>query len=213
MQQADSKRFHDPWLLYTWLLTTKGKFMVVGYITRKRKNREITERVYREIARCARRPDYYLHMNVPDTVMGRFEMISVVMVLFLRRAESGSEALRQLSGDVVDHFFAELDHSIRELGVGDLSVPKRMKKLARMFYGRAESYSGMLDSGNARGLAEALRRNIHPDTGTRGQGAVQDADMSRLAKAVIEIDDIFAHQDEQAILLGEMSLTARPAGS
>lgn len=181
--------------------------MMFGYFNRKRKNREITERTYREIARCARRPDYYSGMNVPDTVMGRFEMISIMMVLFLRRADRGSEALRQLSADVVDHFFAELDHSIRELGVGDLSVPKRMKKLARMFYGRAEAYTGLLDDRDSRGLAEALRRNIHPgaDAGDR------NADMDRLAGAVIEIDDVFSGQDERAILAGDMVLTGQPA--
>ncbi len=49
--------------------------------------------------------------------------------------------------DIVDAFFEDVDHSIRELGIGDMGVPKRMKKLARMFYGRANSYGEALDAG------------------------------------------------------------------
>src|SRR5690606_16700920 len=62
--------------------------------------------------------------------------------------------------DLVDTFFKQLDHSIRELGISDMGVAKRMKKLAKMFYGRAGSYGKALDDADEAALAEELRRNI-----------------------------------------------------
>ncbi len=66
---------------------------------------------------------------------------------------------------VLEAFFEDVDHSIRELGIGDTGVPKRMKKFARMFYGRANSYGEALEASDETALAEALSRNIHPDAG------------------------------------------------
>ena len=184
--------------------------MIFGYYSRNRKNREIVRTIYGQLTAAARNPHYYVDMNVPDTVMGRFEMISVMMILFLRRTGRASSPVQQLAQDVVDSFFAEIDHSIRELGVGDNSVPKRMKKLARMFYGRAETYGAALDAGDASVLAEALRRNIHP--GMSGDAAAEsDADMSLLAESVLSLDRELSGREEASILSGD--ILQRPAES
>ncbi len=171
--------------------------MIFGYINRKRRNREIVDAIYREITAAARNPVYFERMNVPDTVMGRFEMISIMMVLFLRRTKDASPAIQDLARDVVDAFFAEIDHSIRELGVGDNSVPKRMKKLARMFYGRLDSYASALDDGDTAALATALKRNIHPQQET--------ANMDELAEAMARLDGTIAGLPEEEILTGRLS--------
>lgn len=192
------------------IMARKGKHMIFGYYSRNRKNREIVRSIYGQLTAAARDPHYYVDMNVPDTVMGRFEMISVMMILFLRRTGRASSPVQQLAQDVVDSFFAEIDHSIRELGVGDNSVPKRMKKLARMFYGRAETYGAALDAGDASVLAEALRRNIHP--GMSGDAAAEsDADMSLLAESVLSLDRELSGREEASILSGD--ILQRPAES
>jgi len=129
----------------------------------KKANQALVEQQYLRITGAARSPVFYEAMDVPDTVMGRFEMISIHLVLYLRRTRSAGPAASGIAQDIVDAFFEDVDHSIRELGVGDLSVPKRMKKFARMFYGRAQSYGQALDEGDDAALAVALRRNIHPD--------------------------------------------------
>ena len=64
---------------------------------------------------------------------------------------------------LTDEFFLDVDHSLRELGISDMGVPKRIKKLARMFYGRAKSYSDALDAGDHEALAAAIGRNIRPE--------------------------------------------------
>lgn len=124
---------------------------------------KITASLYDQIVAAARQPVLYAEWGVPDTPLGRFEMVSLHLFLVLHRLRGQDGAPRELAQALTDRFFADLDHSIRELGVGDLSVPKRMKKLARMFYGRVVSYGETLEHGDGGQLGAALARNIRPD--------------------------------------------------
>jgi len=139
--------------------------MIWNLFKRKKANQALVERQYAEITAAARSPAFYESMGVPDTVMGRFEMISLHLFLYLRRTGSAGEATQGLAQEIVDAFFEDVDHSIRELGIGDMGVPKRMKKLAKMFYGRVTSYSQALDADDRQALTDALKRNIHPEVG------------------------------------------------
>lgn len=122
-----------------------------------RRNREIIDAIYADLVVLARQPVLYEEAGIPDTVMGRFEALSIHVFLFLRRCRD-EPALRPVAQDVVDRFIADIDRSIRELGVGDPSVPKRMRKLAGIFYERVKAYDPALDAEPGRGLlADALR--------------------------------------------------------
>jgi cytochrome b pre-mRNA-processing protein 3 len=123
----------------------------------------LVDGIYGQIVAAARQPALYADWNVPDTPLGRYEMIALHLFLFLHRVRGQKGPVAALAQDLTDRLFAELDHSIRELGVGDLGVPKRMKKLARMFYGRAGVYGDALDQRDAGALTAALARNIRPD--------------------------------------------------
>jgi cytochrome b pre-mRNA-processing protein 3 len=81
--------------------------------------------------------------------------------------EAGVEG-REAAQDITDEFFRDVEHSLRELGIGDQGVPRRMKKLARMFYGRAMAYGAALDAGDVAALADALARNVWPDADHAG---------------------------------------------
>ncbi len=120
-------------------------------------------RVYEAIVAAALQKRLYAQFQVPDTPLGRFEMLSLHVFLVLHRMKDGDAALVALAQDVADEFFKDVDHSLRELGIGDQGVPKRMKKLARMFYGRVTAYGTALDAGDGPALAAALTRNIRPD--------------------------------------------------
>ncbi len=126
-------------------------------------NRAITEALYASIVAAARQPLFYSDWNVPDTPLGRFEMLSLHMFLFQHRLRGETGASRELAQILIDEFFTDVDHSLRELGIGDLGMPKRMKKLARMFYGRTVAYADALERGDRAALAAALARNIRPD--------------------------------------------------
>lgn len=118
---------------------------------------------YETIVAAARQRQIFADWQVPDTALGRFESLSLHMILFLRRTKDASPELKGLGQEVVEEFFKDVDHSLRELGIGDGGVPKRMKKLARMFYGRAESYDAAIAANDVSGLAVALKRNISPE--------------------------------------------------
>lgn len=130
---------------------------------RRRDRRAIVDALYGEIVAAARRPGLYSDWHVPDTPLGRFEMMSLHFFLVLHRLRGEDGALREIAQELTDHFFLEVDHSLRELGIGDMGVPKRMKKLARMFYGRLAAYGEAVDRSDVAALAAALKRNIAPD--------------------------------------------------
>lgn len=126
-------------------------------------SRAITDALYSQIMAAARQPVLYSSWGVPDTPLGRFEMISLHMFLFQHRLHGEAGASREIAQELIDEFFAEVEQSLRELGIGDMGVPKRMKKLGRMFYGRTAAYADALSRGDRAALAEALRRNVRPD--------------------------------------------------
>ncbi|MDO1581776.1 ubiquinol-cytochrome C chaperone family protein [Rhizobium oryzicola] len=173
--------------------------MIFGLFGKKNRNRVIVERQYAALTSAARVPFFYSDLGVPDTVMGRFEMISAVMILFFRRTARSGVSGQELAQEIIDAFFEDVDHSIRELGVGDQSVPKRMKKLAGMFYGRVESYGKALDTADNAMLAEALQRNIHP-------GATEAPDMTGLARWMIEAEAALAEVPEDDIARGTLQM-------
>ena len=129
--------------------------MIFGLFRKKRQNQPIVDRQYASLTSAARDPFFYTDLGVPDTVMGRFEMLSIVMILFFRRTARSKTSGQELAQEIIDAFFQDLDHSIRELGIGDQGVPNRMKKLAGMFYGRLESYAAAL----TRPIARISRRH------------------------------------------------------
>lgn len=160
----------------------------------RRPNHQVTDTLYEAIVASARQPRFYSEWEVPDTPLGRFEMLSLHMFLFLERARGGSVALSELAQDLIDEFFKDVDHSLRELGIGDMGVPKRMKKLAKMFYGRAEAYRSALAAGDRAAFAAALARNVTPE---RDGSWPQAGDLAAYA----EHASAFLATQEEAVLL------------
>lgn len=167
-------------------------------------NRAITEALYGQIVAAARQPVFYSHWNVPDTPLGRFEMVSLHMFLFQHRLRGLDGMPGEIAQVLIDEFFMDVDHSLRELGISDVGVPKRMKKLAKMFYGRTTAYTEALDAGDRAALTAALARNVRPDAAEWPQAAA-------LADYVIEADGHLAAQDTAAIAAGRLDFPAAAA--
>lgn len=168
-------------------------------------NAEIVDAVYAQIVAAARQPAFYAEWDVPDTPLGRFEMVSAHVFLFLRRTRGEAGPLAQLSQELTDEFFKDVDHSLRELGIGDMGVPKRMKKLARMFYGRVESYATALEAGDMDALADALGRNVRPQVETWPQAR-------QLARYLMAADRHLRGQPGEALLAGDVRFPDIAAG-
>lgn len=127
---------------------------------RKGERRRHATRLYQTIVDQARRPEFYLRCGVPDTQTGRFEMICLHMFPLLRRLKNMGAAGAELGQATHDEMFADMDRSLREMGIGDLGVGKRVKKLASSLYGRIAAYEAGL-AGGENDLGEALRRNLY----------------------------------------------------
>jgi cytochrome b pre-mRNA-processing protein 3 len=117
--------------------------------------------LYGAIVAQARAGVFYQNYHVPDTVSGRFEMIVLHLVLLLRRLGLEGEQGRALGQDVFDHFCRDMDANLREMGVGDLSVPREMRGLGEAFYGRQQAYAAALAGADRAALPQALARNVY----------------------------------------------------
>src|SRR5947209_1171141 len=108
---------------------------------RTRGNRRVIEALHGRIVAAARNPALFLPpYAVPDSLEGRFDLLILLATLMVRRLESLPAPGREIAQGVVDCLFQHLDRALREMGVGDLAVPKRMKKLAGDFGGRSAAY-------------------------------------------------------------------------
>ena len=130
--------------------------------------RQTIERLYGGIVAQSRHADFYSRLGVPDTLEGRFEMVVLHTVLVCHRLKAGGKLEASLSQDVFDAFVADMDRTLREMGVGDLTVPKKMKKIGAAFYGRAAAYDAALAQDTDDALAGALARNILETDGADG---------------------------------------------
>jgi cytochrome b pre-mRNA-processing protein 3 len=123
---------------------------------------KIVDALYEAIVAAARQPFFYSSFGVADTPLGRFEVLSAHMALILRVSRKAEQRVKDTVQVLNEEFFKDVDHSLRELGIGDAGVPKRMKKLISMFYGRVDAYVSAIDAGDHAALMEAIERNMAP---------------------------------------------------
>jgi cytochrome b pre-mRNA-processing protein 3 len=147
------------------------------------------ESIYGMIVAQAREPLFYQALGVPDTVNGRFDMVILHLWMVLRQLKRLGDGLG-LAQALFDHFCSDMDHNLRELGTGDLAVPRRMQEFGEAFYGRSTAYDMALAAGEGP-LAQALCKNIY-----NGQ---QSAQAQRLAVYVEQALAGLAETDEAAL--------------
>jgi cytochrome b pre-mRNA-processing protein 3 len=156
--------------------------------------------VYSAIVAQSRQPVFYADWGVPDTVTGRFDMISLHMALLFRRLRNGSRADKDFSQAVFDLFFKDMDRSLREMGVGDLGVPKKIQKMGNIFFGLLAALNQALDSKDDDALAAVIARNVYDGTDNPGVRA--------LAAYIQGRDAALALQPAQAITNGTVQFEA-----
>lgn len=123
-------------------------------------SRVLLDRLHAEVVGAVRQPEFYLSYGIPDTFEGRFELLALQAGLVLRRFNAAPAPGPAVAQDLVDTIFAHLDADLREAGVGDITVPKRMKRLCEAFLGRSAAYDSALKRDPA-ALAGALARNVY----------------------------------------------------
>ena len=146
--------------------------------------------LYGMIVAQARAPALYSAYGAPDTMQGRFDLIVLHLVVVLRRLARdngvqrsyGAVNGRGLGQGLFDAFCRDLDANLREMGTGDLTVPKKMRSFGEAFYGRQAAYGAALAAGDQRELETALARNIFAVTGADPRAAR----LARYVRAVVE---------------------------
>jgi cytochrome b pre-mRNA-processing protein 3 len=116
--------------------------------------------IYQIIVDQARKPRFYTDLDVPDSVDGRFEMVTLHAFLVIRRLKGESESSSDAAQALFDLMFEDMDVSLREMGAGDRGVGKRVKAMVQAFYGRIASYEAGL-AGEEGALEDALSRNVY----------------------------------------------------
>ena len=146
-----------------------------------------TVRTYETIVRRARAREFYQAYAVPDTLDGRFELLILHMVLVLRslektEGEKSERPARRFAAALFDLMFDDLDRGLRETGVGDMGVGKRIKAMGEAFYGRQKIYNAALLSGSFADLCTALDRNLY---GTNNPDKIKVMAMAHYVTAAV----------------------------
>jgi cytochrome b pre-mRNA-processing protein 3 len=141
-----------------------------------------SDAVYAAIVAAARQPKFYAEWKVPDTMDGRFDMMVLHVFLVIDRLRSFGPEAEDIRQALTDRFFAEMDSALREAGVGDLTVGKKVRKMAEAYFGRATAYTTAMASGEA-ALTEAMARNVF--AGADASHAVDLAKWTLQAKQVL----------------------------
>jgi cytochrome b pre-mRNA-processing protein 3 len=181
--------------------------MILAAFRGNHHNRNI-QSLYGAIVAQARSPIFYTLYGVPDTVDGRFELIVLHLVLFVRRLNAAVPGRVRTPANVAgqelfDVFCADLDDNLREMGVGDMAVPRRMRQFAEAYYGRQAAYGAALATPEPDALEKAFARNI------LGTADIDDraARLARYAHAAVRQLD--AATDE-ALLVGKSASALFP---
>lgn len=167
----------------------------------------VAQRLYVSVVEQARQPSFYTECGVPDTVDGRFDLIVLHAFLLFRRLKAEGPAGEAVSQHVFDTMMADMDVNLREMGVGDLGVGKRIKKMANAFYGRLKVYDRELDPAvqSDEGLVAALRRNLW------GAGQAPDAGLESVAAYVRRAVTALADQPGDRLMAGEVAFPPAPS--
>ena len=166
-------------------------------LLRPRLSRQAGERLYAAAVDQARHPGFYTTLGVPDRIDARFELYTLHVLLLTMRLRSEGEPGHAAAQDLFDAYVSALDNALRELGVGDISMSRKMRTLGEALYGRMSAYAPLLEAGDADALAAALARNV-----LGAEGAEQAAPLAAYA---IRARDELADQGFGALVAGRVS--------
>jgi cytochrome b pre-mRNA-processing protein 3 len=153
--------------------------------------RETLDPLYRAIVAAGRDPAWYRDGGVPDTIDGRFDMIAALTALVLLRLER-EEAAREASVLLTETFVADMDSSLREIGIGDYVVGKHIGRMMGALGGRLSALRAAEDR---EALAAAVERNIFRGEAPSGEKlafVTGRLDAFRAALATAPLDTLLA---------------------
>tara|TARA_B100000925_G_C21969406_1_gene457136 strand:+ start:635 stop:1195 length:561 start_codon:yes stop_codon:yes gene_type:complete len=180
---------------------------LLDFLSLNKKAPDLTP-AYTAIVAQARKPDYYGAGGVPDSFDGRFDMLAIHVHLVLRRLRSQGLARDDIGQALFDMFFRDMDQAMRETGVGDLGVGKKIRKMAQAFYGRVAAYDEAMgkaapaksDAETVIALKAVLQRNLYPD----GGDALGGDQLYALSENLLALESKLAGRTLEEILAGHV---------
>ena len=170
--------------------------MALGNWFQPKKNRWAVDRLYQSIQAQALRPDFYFDGGARDNFSGRFEMTCLHGTLVFRRLRKAGAAGKGLAQDVFDALFDGFDEALRDIGTGDLSVGKKIRKMGEAFYGRSKAYEDALGADDAdKELTLALKRNL----------GVAEAESARFVRYIRTVEETLGRHTDEQMLSGEVN--------
>ena len=164
-----------------------------GWLNKTKADPDAVRKWRDAVTKLAREPEPYLRESTPDTIYGRFHMVALVATLAMRRFRDQGTEGKALSKAFSELLFSDFDHSLREHGVGDSSIARRIRKMGEEFYGLASAVDEALEQGGPdKSLAQVIQRNIQPD----GEKALE------LARYVLDLNQRVERVPEAQILAG-----------
>jgi cytochrome b pre-mRNA-processing protein 3 len=173
----------------------------LGLFGRKRYERAGFE-LYTSAVEAARDPYIFETLGVPDTLDGRFDVIGLYVFLLVHRLHAESKIGKDLAQAVFDAMFSDMDINLREIGVSDMRIGKRVRDMWEAFNGRSTAYAAALDAGDAALLTEAVARNVWREKAPEGSAHA-------LAALMMDQAAHLATQPVAALVAGRVSF--RPA--
>ncbi len=175
--------------------------MILERLFRPKPAKIAGQKLYAGVVSQARRPDFYSQYGCPDTVEGRFELYSLHVVLLLDRLKQQGAGAGATAQALFDAYVSALDDALREMGVGDLSVGKKMRKLGEAFYGRVKSYETALERlPDESPLTDLVVRTVYAEAA--------DAQAEPLVAYVLRQRQFLADQPLASILAGDVDWSA-----
>lgn len=167
----------------------------------RRRRERVARELYHAAVTQARQPDFYARLGVPDTVDGRFDLVVLHSFLIMRRL-GRIEGAKSLAQALFDLMFADMDQQLREMGVTDLAVGRKVRQMAEAFYGRVAAYEAAMAEGPA-ALAQALERNLY-----RTVAAPDAGHTAAMAAYLLRQDAHLGARPDDALTRGEVAFAA-----
>ena len=123
------------------------------------------QKAYYKCLEASRRQEFYTEFEVADTFDGRFDMLCLIISIYMQKLSQDKEKTKQFSQNLFDAMFKDIDLTLREMGAGDLGVGKRVKAMSESFMGRLTKYSESVENKDATMLADILSRNLYRKNG------------------------------------------------
>jgi cytochrome b pre-mRNA-processing protein 3 len=167
--------------------------MMLRWLRDRARTRRIGRALYDSIVAQSRAEAFYRALRVPDTVEGRFELVVLHMHLVLERLRREASPATDVSRALIEAFVSDMDDNMREMGIGDLSVPRRVKRTAAALFERSRDYAAAQHAAASLDvLPAALAEHIYSQSNLPHDGPLRLAAYVRDAIAALDRQDVLA---------------------